>query len=130
MDMKIRKISAPTVLAAMFLGILLALNAHEPNSKQLYVVLAAVISVVVAYRIWPISILTVSLVLIVVSIIFPISVLYAIGNHDNLETPLSEVLSHIEWYLFLMPFVAGVSTSFGIKHLTNRLNREIGRAHV
>ena len=123
MDMKIRKITAPIVLAVIFIGILLLLNAYESNSKQLYIIAAAVISVVVAYQIWPSSTLSVSIVLLIVSIIFPISVLYAIGNHDNLETPLSEILSYIEWHLFLMPFAAGVSTSFTIKRLTNRLSR-------
>ena len=90
MDMKIRKITAPIVLAVIFIGILLLLNAYESNSKQLYIVVAAIISVVVAYQIWPSSTLSVSIVLLIVSIIFPISVLYAIGNHDSLETPLSE----------------------------------------
>lgn len=122
--MNIRKFLAPVVIAAIILGLTLTLSALGIDSNPLYDSGASLIAVILGYRLWPSSPISVAAVLILVSIIFPISVLYAIGNNGNLETNLSEIFKHIEWHLVLWPFVIGVSVSVILRYLTNRSNRD------
>ena len=120
----IRKISAPIVLIMIFIIISVLLNTENQNLNQITQIVTAIISVIVAYKIWPSSIIINSAALFTCSIIFPISVLYAIGNYDNLETPLSEILRYIEWPLMSVPFFSGLATAFFLKHLTQRSSRD------
>ena len=118
--MNIKKYIAPFAIAAIFIALSFSLSELVLGSSLIYESAAALIAVFLAYKLWPSNPLTVALVLIIVSIIFPIVVLYAIGNHDNIETSAYEILGHIEWHLLLSPLIAGVGTSIVLRHLTNR----------
>ena len=103
----IRKIFAPIILAILYL--IIALSGNSAGIElTLISIIATVISVLLARYIWPSSIYTVAFSITVVSIIFPIFILYSIGNSSHISTSLSEVLKHIPWHTAFFPVLFAI----------------------
>jgi len=117
MNNKLRSIAAPVILGLIYISSLILLNAYSLNENNLFITIVSIVSVLIAHQISPSSPRSVGSTMLVLSIIFPILVMYLIGNHDNLKTPLTEVLGFIEWHLFLLPFIFSLSTSCVLKYL-------------
>lgn len=117
---KIRKVMAPFTIGVLFLGFTFAPDVPKVEASSFHWAASAAISVALAYLIWPSSITTVGLVMVIVSIAFPFAILYAMGNYGKLAIPASEIAAHIEWPSFVAPLLAALGTSFVLQHLTRR----------
>jgi len=99
----------------------LASNMEGATTSLFYGVAATIIAVVCAYIVSPSSIFVVALVMVVVSVVFPFLVLFAIGNSHNQTTSVVELATKVEWHLMLAPLITAVCITFIIQHITRRL---------
>ena len=134
MSFNARKVLAPIFLAILlvvFLNIFKLFPPHIRFSELWYTVAmtsTAIISVLIAYKLWPSSPFTVAVVLILVLIVRETLLdtllisWYAGGDYWG---AFIEAVKHFHrWHRVVLPLVSGVAISYALKHLTHRSSRD------
>jgi len=114
-----KKIAAPIILGVLYLTIVFSVDTIGLD-KTLITVLSSIFSVVIAHYFWPSSVLIVGVSIFVVSVVFPLSVIYAIGNYGNISTSLSVILKAIQWHYIFAPVFFAIASSLFMHRITRR----------
>ena len=118
MSIRVRQILAPSVLGVLFLASLASLNLMGWDKSIPCVVAATVLSVVVTHWIWPSSPITLALTMILVSVLLPVTAMYAVANYGESEAPFWLIFNMVNWRRIFLPTVSAAVTALCLRFLT------------
>ena len=85
-------------------------------------IISALLAVAVAVMITEITIVGTVLVLSLTTVVFPVSVLYALSIIANINNPLTAILDKMEWQFLFLPLLSGIAALFITKTLIKKWN--------
>ncbi len=116
----VRKIIALLILVFVFSALVQFFVERGTQASFAVLALATAVAVISSYFVWPLSLIAVLATMLVVSIVFPVAIFYAMGKGAGIEDTISVITSNIEWPLFLSPLVVSIPVWFVIKRITTR----------
>ena len=87
-------------------------------------ILGAIVGVDIALFIAEISLFGTTLSLLLISVLFPLYVMFSINSAMGFPKPLMQIFTSVPAYALLGPLVAGIFTFLLGRHLTNHPSRD------
>ncbi len=110
MNTRFRQVFAPLVQGLLFLAFLAGLNLMGWDKSIPCVIAATILSVTVAYQVWPSSPVTLALTMILVSVVLPLSSLYVVANWGESQAPFWGIVNMVDWRRTFLPTITAVAS--------------------
>jgi hypothetical protein len=85
-------------------------------------IISAFLAVAVAVMITEISAAGTALLLTLTTIVFPVSVLYALSIMSGINNPAAAILDKMEWHFLFLPLISGIAALIITKALIRKWN--------
>ena len=118
MNTRVRQVLAPFVLGVLYLASLFGSNLIGLGRSISCVLVATILCVIFTWRIWPSSPVTLALTMILVSVVLPISAMYAVANYGESEAPFWLIFNMVNWRRIFLPTVSAAVTALCLRFLT------------
>ncbi len=120
MNTRFRQVFAPLVQGLLFLAFLAGLNLMGWDKSIPCVIAATILSVTVAYQVWPSSPVTLALTMILVSVVLPLSALYVVANWGESQAPFWGIVNMVDWRRTFLPTITAVVASVSLRFWMRR----------